>query len=145
MDEFRKAKVENLYLFPLSHKNVRGLDVPVNDSLRVCRIESVGDLNRNFQHFRHREWLSQDAMLEGHALHQLHGEEGVAIVLADFVYRADVGMIQSRGSTGFASEALEGLTVIGHVIRQEFQSDMTAEVFVLGLIYHTHPAATEFF
>jgi len=59
-------------------------------------IESVGDLDRNFQRFVHREWLPRDAMLEGLALHQLHRQEGAAIVLADFVNRTDMGMIQVR-------------------------------------------------
>ena len=54
-------------------------------------------------------------------------------------------MIQGRGGTGFAPEAFEGLTVMGHIIRQEFQRDVTAKVFVLGFIYHAHPAATELF
>jgi len=66
-------------------------------------------------------------------------------VLADFVNRADVGMIQGRGGTGFAPEAFEGLTVIGHVVGQEFQCNVAAEVFVLGFIYNTHPTATELF
>jgi hypothetical protein len=116
----------------------------VNDSLRVRGVESVGDLNRNFQQFGHSERLSYDAMLEGHALHQLHREEGVAIVLADLVNGADVGMIQGGSGTGFAPEALEGLTVIGDIVGQEFQRDVAAKIFVFGLIDHTHPAATEF-
>jgi len=69
----------------------------------------------------------------------------VTVVLADFVNRADVGMIQGRGGTGFAPEAFEGLTVSGHVIGQEFQRDVTAEVFVFGFIHYPHPAATELF
>jgi hypothetical protein len=42
-------------------------------------------------------------------------------------------------------EALESLTIAGHVVRQKFQGDVTAKAFVLGLIDHTHSAATEFF
>ena len=84
-------------------------------------------------------------MLERLALHQLHRKEGAAIVLADFVNRADVGMIQGRGSAGFALEALECLTIVGDVVRQEFQRDVTAKALVLGLINHTHPATTKFF
>jgi hypothetical protein len=66
-------------------------------------------------------------------------------VLADFVNRADIGMIQGGGSAGFALEALEGLTVVGDIVRQEFQRDVTAKAFVLGLIHDAHPAATKFF
>ena len=83
-------------------------------------------------------------MLESHALHQLHREVGMTIVLADFVNRADVGMIQSRGGPSFPPEALKCLRVSGDLLWQEFQGNVTAEVFVLGFVDHTHPAATEF-
>jgi hypothetical protein len=54
-------------------------------------------------------------------------------------------MIQGGGSAGFALEALEGLTVVGDIVRQEFQRDVTAQAFVLGLIHDAHPAATKLF
>ena len=43
--DFRQSKIENLRLPMLSHENVRRLDVPVNDALRVCGIQRVGDLD----------------------------------------------------------------------------------------------------
>jgi len=69
----------------------------------------------------------------------------MAVVLADFVNSADVGMIQGGSGTSFAPETLEGLTVIGNVVGQEFQRNVTPKVLVLGLVDYTHPAATEFF
>src|SRR6202034_20464 len=64
-------------------------------------------------------------------------------VLSDFVNSADVGMVQRGGSAGFASEAFQRLRVVGNIIRQEFQSDKTAEFEILGLINHNHPTAAE--
>jgi len=52
-------------------------------------------------------------------------------------------MVQRGGSAGFASEAFQRLRVVGNIIRQEFQSDKTAEFEILGLINHTHPPAAE--
>ena len=54
MDELRKAEVENLHLLPLGQENIRGFDVAVNDALRMCGIETFGDLHRNFQCFLDR-------------------------------------------------------------------------------------------
>ena len=66
-----------------------------------------------------RQRFSLDAVLEGIALHQFHGDEGLAALLVDIVDGADVGMIQRRGGPGLALEALEGLLVIAPFLRAE--------------------------
>ena len=84
-----------------------------------------------------------DAMLQRHALQKLHGDEGFAVLVVDFVDGADVGMVQGGGGLGFALEAAECLRVFGHVVGQELEGDKAAELHVLGLVDHTHPAAAE--
>ena len=71
--------------------------------------------------------------------------KALAIVLADVVNRADVGMVQGGSGLGFAAEALKGLRIVGDVFRKEFQRDKTAEAGVFGLIDHAHPATAELF
>ena len=66
-------------------------------------------------------------------------------VLADFVYHADVGVIQTRGGAGFALETGQCLRVFRHVIGQKFEGDETAEFQILGLIDNAHPAPAELF
>ena len=44
-----QTKIQYFGLGPLHQKYVRGLDVTVNDSLRVRRIQAAGNLNTNFQ------------------------------------------------------------------------------------------------
>src|SRR5215469_8782253 len=44
------------------------------------------------------------------------------IVLADFINRADVRMIQCRGSLGFALEAAQSLRVLCYIVGEEFES-----------------------
>jgi hypothetical protein len=46
-------------------------------------------------------------VLERAAVHEFHGDEGMAVLLADVVDGADVGMVERGGSFGFATEALE--------------------------------------
>ena len=64
------------------------------------------------------ERTAVDAVLQGHAFEKLHGDEGLAVVFADLVDGADVGMVQRRGGAGFALEALERLRVLGNDLRE---------------------------
>ena len=43
--EFGQAKIENFGVAAISHKNVCGLNVAMNDSFAVRGIERVGDLD----------------------------------------------------------------------------------------------------
>jgi hypothetical protein len=52
-------------------------------------------------------------------LEKLHGDEGLALVLANLVNRADVGMVQGRRSTRFALESLQRLAVFGQFLGEE--------------------------
>jgi len=57
---------------------------------------------------------------------KLHGDERLTFVLAKFVNRADVGMIQGRGGAGFTLEALQGSAVFRQFFPQELQSHRPA-------------------
>ncbi len=59
-------------------------------------------------------------MLQGHTFEKFHGDEGLAIILADIVDGADVGMVESRSGLGFALKAGEGLRIAGNVLREKF-------------------------
>ena len=54
----------------------------------------------------------RDAVLQRHAIQKLHGDERLAVLLADFVDGADVGMVQGRSGSSFALEAVQGLRVL---------------------------------
>jgi hypothetical protein len=77
------------------------------------------------------------------AIEILHGDEALSFVLADLVDGAYAGMVQGRGGAGFAMKTLKRLGILGHVFRQEFEGDESAESDVLGLIDHAHPAAAD--
>src|SRR6202035_5918822 len=71
-------------------------------------------------------------------------EESLALLLADVVNGADVGMIQSGRGLGFAAKALERLTVLGEIFGEKLEGDEAVEARVFRFVNHTHAAATEF-
>ena len=83
-------------------------------------------------------------MLQRHAIEKLHGDEGLPVLLADFVDGADVGMVQGGCGLGFALKTGEGLRILGNFFGQELQRDKAAQLYVLGLVDDTHAAAAEF-
>ena len=66
-------------------------------------------------------------------------------VLADFVDRADVGMVQGRGGAGFAAKALQGLRILGGVVGKKLQGDEAAEQRVFSFVNDSHAAAAQQF
>src|SRR5258706_8538480 len=69
----------------------------------------------------------------------------MAVMLADLVHSADVGMVQGRRGAGFAPKAFESLGILGRNVGKKLESDETAELRVLSFINDTHPAAAEQF
>jgi hypothetical protein len=84
-------------------------------------------------------------VLESLALEKFHGDEGTAFEFSDIVDGANIGVIESGGGAGFATESLDGLGIVRDVVGKEFQSDAAAEADVLGFVNHAHATATEFF
>jgi len=127
----------------LGHENVRWFNVAVDYTRRVCGIECVGDFDAKRQNLLNLHRLSADPVLERHPVEIFHRDERLPLVLADFVNRADVRMIQCGRGTSFTSEAFQRLGVMREVFRQEFQSDEAPKLGILSLVDDTHPAATQ--
>ena len=87
---------------------------------------------------------SSDAVLQRHAIETFHGDEGLAMLIVDFVNGADVGMVEGGGGLGFALEAAEGLRILGDFVGQELERDEATEFDVLGLVDDSHAATAEF-
>ena len=84
-------------------------------------------------------------MLQGQAVEELHGDEGLAALVVNFVDGADVGMIQSGGGLRFALETGQGLGIFGNFVGQEFERYEAAEFEVFGFVDNPHAATTELF
>ena len=62
--EFRQAEIENFGLDATRHKNIRRLDVAMNDTFCMRGIERVGDLDSEVEHLVECERLLADAVLQ---------------------------------------------------------------------------------
>src|ERR1700745_563095 len=82
-------------------------------------------------------------MLERYPVQKFYDDERLVAVFADLVDGADVGMVQSGSRTSFTSETFQCVRVSRKVFGQELQGDEAAELGVLGLVDHTHPAFGE--
>ncbi len=143
--DFRQPEVKNLGVAAFGHKDVGGLDVAMHDSLGVSRVECIRHLNGHREQNFQIQWPPPNTVLQGRAIEVFHGDKRQAILLANVVNRADVGMIERRGSLGLTLEPAERLRVTRDLIRQELQGHETVQPSVLGLIDHAHSAAAELF
>src|SRR6185369_16135346 len=89
-----QTKVENLGVSALGHENIGGLDVAVDDSLCMGGIQRIRDFNGQGEERLVFERMAGNQVLQRHAIHELHRDEGTAVVFADVVNGADIGMVQ---------------------------------------------------
>ena len=143
--DFGQAEIENLGVTALGHKNICGLDVAMDDAFGMRSFERVGDFDGKGEQVVHLDRTPIDAVLERLAVEKFHGDEGLAVLLADVVNGADVRMIQRGGGLGFALETGQGLRVAGDVLREKFQRDETAQARVFRFVHHAHSSAAESF
>ena len=116
----------------------------MDDGSGVGGVERVGDVDGDGEKDFSFQRTPGDAVLQGRAVQKLHDNERLPFVLADFVNRADVWMVQRRCGTGFAAEAFQCLRVVGYVLGQKLQRNEAAKLSVLGLVDDAHSAAPEF-
>src|SRR5208282_2168730 len=136
--DFSQPEIQNLRLTSTRDENVCGLDVPMDDTLRVSRIECVGDLDAHIKHRLDLHRLASNPVPERLPLQQFHCDEGSPICLVNLVDRANVRVIQRGRSLGFPLEAAESLCIVGEVIGKELQCDVATEFQVFRFVHHTH-------
>jgi len=115
----------------------------MNDAFGMGGIQSVGQFGAKLGDLLGGKGLARDTMGERHASEQLHGDEGLTLVFVHFEDGADVGVVQGRGGARFPSETTECLGMVDDVISQELQGNEAVKLGVLGLVDHTHAAASE--
>jgi hypothetical protein len=91
-----KTKVQNLDFVVRSELGVRGLEVPMNDSLLVSFLESLGDLLGDHERLVHRNRPPGDALRERLSGNELQDEVVDGARVLEPVNRGDVRVVQRR-------------------------------------------------
>ncbi len=127
----------------LRDEDVRRLDVAVKDACAVSSVQSISYLYRERQRLLRIKWLSGDQGFESRSLQVLHGNEGLAILFAHLIDRADVRMIQRGCSARLTVESAQRLRVGGEPVGKELQGDEAAKRRVLRFIDDPHTTAAK--
>ena len=84
-----------------------------------------------------------DELLQVLARHELHGDEGRALGLAQVEHPADVAVADLPGELELVREALDGLLVQGDLGPQELEGDLLLDIRVEDLIDPAHAAVAQ--
>ena len=89
-----QAKIKNFCAPAPRDKNVRRLDVAMHDPGAMRHVERVRNLSRQRDQVAHLHRPSRQVTLQSQARQKFHDDECLAVLLADVVDGADVGMVQ---------------------------------------------------
>src|SRR5262249_41849369 len=129
-----EAEVEDLHASLRVDDQVAGLQVAMDDPLRVRRLERIGDLDADVEQLVELEAALLGVLRERLALEELHDDVRTALVLLDRVDRADAGMVQRRRRARLALEAVERRGIGEALLGEELERDLAAETAVLGFV-----------
>ena len=145
----RKPEVGQVrVLLAVAHRDqdVRGLDISMYEAAAMCSIERGCELLEQLNGALRfdRSVLHQD-LAEVRACDVVHHEEQQPLVLARVVDPHDVGVVQGRGRSHFASEALAELLIVGQCRVQHLQRVDPVERDVCHAINQAHSSAADQF
>src|ERR1700758_3608322 len=72
----------------------------------------------------------------------LHDEVGISLVISQFKYSDDIGMLQAARGLSFAEESFQQIRIVGIPAGHHLDGDQAVEKWIGGLVDDTHPAAT---
>src|SRR6202167_4804153 len=115
----------------LGDEYIGRLDVAMHDSLGMRCVQRIGNLDCQSEQNVGLHGPTGDAMLERDSIQELHRDEAFALVLADVINGADVGMVKCSWRPRLAPKTLQCLRVLRHIVGKEFQGNKAAERSVL--------------
>ena len=115
----------------------------MDDALTMGFGESIGDLNAGAQDFIERHGGTLEAGGESLAFDEFHDQVVVAILLADIMQGADVGMVEAGNGAGFAHETFAIFGFPGKMIGEDFDGDGAVKAGVAGAVDFAHAAGAE--
>jgi hypothetical protein len=126
------------------YKNVRRFDVAMDNASFVGSFKAIGNLQSQVEERFQRQRSSTHPGLQCLAFQKFHGDEGLAILLADVVNRANVWVVQRGRGLGLLLKAGQSLRVAGQFVGQKLHGYETMQTRVFSFVDDTHPAATQF-
>src|SRR6266852_1750588 len=117
----------------------------MDDAFGMRGVQRVGNLDCKFEYLVQGERLAGDYMLERAAVHEFHGDELLAVLLANIVDGANVWMIQCGGSFGCAAEALQCSGALRGFRRKKLERNEPPETGVFGFVDDAHATAAQLF
>jgi hypothetical protein len=126
----------------LGDKNVRGLDVAVDDAFSTGRIERVNHFDghaENFLQVRGAEIKCFSVVPSRNSM-----DKSARVLLADVVDRTDIRVLESRRYLCFALKASQRLRIVGDGIRKKLQGDRTVKASVFRFITTPMPPPPSF-
>src|ERR1700723_1515166 len=126
--QFGQSEIQHLHRSALGQKNICRLDVAMDNTFRVRRIERIRQLNPPIQQPVHARRAHIQLMKERLALQQLHGNKRLVARSLDRINRADVGMVQPRSSARFRQKAVQRILIAREFRRQKLQRQPAPQI-----------------
>jgi hypothetical protein len=139
----RQAKVEHLHRPGSGELDIGGLEIEVDDALRVGGLECRRDLARDLQRDIDRERSAGEAIGKCRSLDELH-HDGLDTG-GDFeaVNRGDVRMVQCGKQSSLSSEACDAIRIVGESRRQHLDGNLAMQSGIERAIDFPHAAGIE--
>jgi hypothetical protein len=146
--EAGNAKIRHLHPVVCQQHDVLWLDVAVHDSQSMGRTQGIQHLPDD----RHRDRRGEPAdslqrLTEAFAIDIFHRQERVALVHREIVQRDDVRVAATAGGAGLVTEPRQevlAVLAIQQIGADQFDRDCPSDVWIFGLVYDAHGAASEF-
>src|SRR5579864_1099920 len=106
-------------------------------------VETFGDLCPVTQYLLERQTPPGQARAQRFSLEKLHDDEVNAVLLAEIVELANVGMAQLGDGTSLAPEALQSVGTLGEMRGKNLDGDRAIEAGIGGAIDFAHTAGSD--
>ena len=124
-------------------QHVGGLDVPMNEIVRVRSVECARHLLEDRDGPVELEQTLGDQILEVAAADVPHGDVDDAVLLTRVVDRDDARVVERCDHLRLLDEALAEVAVAAEVVGERLDRGLAAEDRVLGVVDEAHAAAAE--
>ena len=137
-----QAEVEHLEAALGIAEDVGALEIAMDDAAAVRMCKRVGRFDRTANDGGRVVSARRDTSREASALDVFHRDVGVAVLLADIVDGADVGMIQSGGGASLPHQSRPATRFVVRFV-EELEGDVPVQANVARPVDHAHAAGPE--